>query len=189
MPAGDRASYLGFIDIGVIADLGSTCFVGADNIGKQVKLLSDKLYGLLVTIGAYTVVRSQVRIGEGTTIGPHCVIEGRTTIGRDNRFFPFSSIGAMPQDISHGGEVTQLVIGDRNTVREFCTLNVGTVQDRGETTVGNDNWIMAYCHIAHDCPRHDDGERREGEHGDDAVYADRGGRGWDYGSGCVHEEW
>ena len=104
-----------------------------------------------VTIGAYAIVRAQVRIGEGTTIGPHCVIEGRTTIGRDNRFFQFSSIGAVPQDKKYAGEPTELVIGDRNMVREFCTFNLGTAQDAGVTRIGDDNWIMAYVHIAHDC--------------------------------------
>jgi UDP-N-acetylglucosamine acyltransferase len=104
-----------------------------------------------VSIGAYTVVRSQVRIGEGTTIGPHCVIEGRTTIGRDNRIFQFNSIGAVPQDKKYAGEPTELHIGDRNMVREFCTFNLGTAQDAGVTRIGNDNWIMAYVHIAHDC--------------------------------------
>ena len=104
-----------------------------------------------VTIGAYTIVREHVRIGEGTAIGPHCVIEGRTTIGRDNRFFQFSSIGAVPQDKKYAGEPTELSIGDRNMVREFCTFNLGTAQDSGVTRIGDDNWIMAYVHIAHDC--------------------------------------
>jgi UDP-N-acetylglucosamine acyltransferase len=104
-----------------------------------------------VTIGAYTIVREHVRIGEGTSIGPHCVIEGRTTIGRDNRFFQFSSIGAVPQDKKYAGEPTELHIGDRNMVREFCTFNLGTAQDSGVTRIGDDNWIMAYVHIAHDC--------------------------------------
>jgi UDP-N-acetylglucosamine acyltransferase len=79
------------------------------------------------------------------------VIEGRTTIGRDNRIFQFCSLGAVPQDMKYGGEPTELAIGDRNTVREFCTFNCGTVQDAGVTRVGDDNWIMAYVHIAHDC--------------------------------------
>jgi len=104
-----------------------------------------------VCIGAHTIVRSQVRIAEGTTIGPHCVIEGRTTIGRDNRIFQFNSIGAVPQDKKYAGEPTELTIGDRNTVREFCTFNLGTAQDAGVTRIGSDNWIMAYVHIAHDC--------------------------------------
>ncbi len=103
-----------------------------------------------VTVGPYAVIGPQVRIGAGTVIGPHCVIEGRTTIGRDNRFFQFGSIGAMPQDMSHGGEVTELIIGDRNTVREFCTFNTGTFKEEGITRVGSDNWIMAYVHLAHD---------------------------------------
>jgi UDP-N-acetylglucosamine acyltransferase len=103
-----------------------------------------------VSIGAYSLIGPQVRIAAGTVVGPHCVIEGRTTIGEGNRFYQFSSIGAMPQDMSHGGEVTELVIGDRNTVREFCTFNTGTYKEEGVTRVGSDNWIMAYVHIAHD---------------------------------------
>jgi UDP-N-acetylglucosamine acyltransferase len=102
-------------------------------------------------IGPYTVIGPNVRIGAGTEIGPHCVIDGVTTIGRDNRFYRFCSIGGMPQDKKYGGESTRLEIGDRNTVREFTTLNTGTVQDGGVTTLGSDNWIMAYVHIAHDC--------------------------------------
>ncbi len=92
-----------------------------------------------------------MRIGAGTTVGPHCVIEGHTTIGRDNRIFQFNSLGAVPQDKKYAGEPTELVIGDRNTIREFCTFNLGTVQDAGATRLGDDNWIMAYVHIAHDC--------------------------------------
>ncbi len=103
-----------------------------------------------VQVGPYTVIGPQVRIGAGTVVGPHCVIEGCTTIGRDNRIYQFASIGAMPQDMSHGGEVTELVLGDRNTVREFCTFNPGTVKEQGVTRVGSDNWIMAYVHLAHD---------------------------------------
>jgi UDP-N-acetylglucosamine acyltransferase len=103
-----------------------------------------------VTVGAYSLIGPHVKIGAGTKVGPHVVIEGHTTIGRDNTFFQFSSIGAANQDKKYAGEPTTLVIGDRNTIREFCTLNVGTVQDRGETTLGDDNWIMAYCHLAHD---------------------------------------
>ena len=103
-----------------------------------------------VTVGAYTVIGPHVRIAAGTKVGPHCVIEGRTTIGRDNTFYQFGSIGAMPQDMSHKGELTELRIGDRNTVREFCTLNTGTHKEEGITRVGSDNWIMAYVHVAHD---------------------------------------
>ncbi|WP_295957718.1 acyl-ACP--UDP-N-acetylglucosamine O-acyltransferase [Rhodoferax sp.] len=112
--------------------------------------LSAQLDGS-VTIGPYTVVGPHVKIGAGTTVGPHCVIQGHTTIGRDNRIFQFSSLGAEPQDKKFAGEPTELVIGDRNTIREFCTFNLGTVQDAGVTRLGNDNWIMAYVHIAHDC--------------------------------------
>jgi UDP-N-acetylglucosamine acyltransferase len=104
-----------------------------------------------VVVGPYAVIGASVRIGAGTTIGAHCVVEGRTTLGRDNRVFQFASLGAAPQDKKYAGEPTELVIGDRNTIREFCTFNLGTVQDGGVTRVGNDNWIMAYVHIAHDC--------------------------------------
>jgi len=103
-----------------------------------------------VTVGPYAVIGPRVRIGDGTTIGAHCVVEGKTTIGRENRIFQFSSLGAAPQDMKYRGEPTELHIGDRNTVREFCTFNRGTAQDAGVTRVGNDNWIMAYVHIAHD---------------------------------------
>lgn len=103
-----------------------------------------------VQIGPYAVIGPEVRIGAGTWIGPHTVVEGKTTIGRDNKIFQFASIGAMPQDMSHGGEVTELVIGDRNTIREFCTFNTGTFKEQGVTRVGSDNWIMAYVHLAHD---------------------------------------
>ena len=104
-----------------------------------------------VAVGPYAVIGPHVRIGAGTTVGPHCVIEGHTTIGRDNRIFQFASLGAVPQDKKYGGEDTALMIGDRNTIREFCTFNLGTVQDGGATRIGHDNWIMAYVHIAHDC--------------------------------------
>ena len=104
-----------------------------------------------VTVGPYTVIGPHVRVGAGTTIGPHCVLEGHTTIGRDNRIFQFNSLGAIPQDKKYAGEPCELVIGDRNTVREFCTFNIGSPGDRGVTRIGNDNWLMAYVHLAHDC--------------------------------------
>jgi UDP-N-acetylglucosamine acyltransferase len=103
-----------------------------------------------VSVGAYTLIGPEVVIGAGTRVGPHCVIEGRTTIGRDNQIFQFASLGAAPQDKKYAGEPTELRIGDRNTIREFCTFNRGTAQDAGVTRVGDDNWIMAYVHIAHD---------------------------------------
>ena len=104
-----------------------------------------------VTVGPYTVIGPHVRIGAGTSVGPHCVIEGHTTIGCDNRIFQFNSLGAIPQDKKYGGEPCELVIGDRNTIREFCTFNIGSPGDVGVTRVGDDNWIMAYVHLAHDC--------------------------------------
>jgi UDP-N-acetylglucosamine acyltransferase len=107
--------------------------------------------GQSVTIGAFTVVGPHVRIDEGTMVGPHCVIEGHTTIGRDNRIYQFASLGAAPQDKKYAGEPTELRIGDRNTIREFTTFNTGTVQDDGVTQLGDDNWMMAYTHLAHDC--------------------------------------
>ncbi len=104
-----------------------------------------------VTVGPYAVIGPHVRIGAGTTVGPHCVIEGRTTIGSDNRIFQFNSLGAIPQDKKYAGEPCELSIGDRNTIREFCTFNIGSPGDAGVTRLGHDNWIMAYVHIAHDC--------------------------------------
>lgn len=104
-----------------------------------------------VEIGAFSIVGPNVSIAAGTVVGPHVVIEGHTTIGKDNKFFQFSSIGAAPQDKKWSGEPTRLEVGDRNTVREFCTFNTGTVQDKGVTRLGNDNWISAYVHLAHDC--------------------------------------
>ena len=103
-----------------------------------------------VTVGPYTVIGPHVLVGAGTTIGAHCVIEGHTTIGRDNRIFQFNSLGAIPQDKKYAGEPCELVIGDRNTIREFCTFNIGSPGDVGVTRVGDDNWIMAYVHLAHD---------------------------------------
>jgi UDP-N-acetylglucosamine acyltransferase len=103
-----------------------------------------------VNVGPYSVIGPGVRVGAGTTIGAHCVIDGRTTIGRDNRIFAFNAIGGPPQDKKYAGEPTELSIGDRNTIREYCTFNTGTVQDSGVTRVGSDNWIMAYVHVAHD---------------------------------------
>jgi UDP-N-acetylglucosamine acyltransferase len=103
------------------------------------------------SVGPYAVIGPHVKIGAGTTVGPHCVIEGRTTIGRDNRIFQFGSIGAIPQDKKYAGEPCELVIGDRNMIREFVTFNIGSPGGGAVTRIGNDNWIMAYTHIAHDC--------------------------------------
>ncbi|WP_407280513.1 acyl-ACP--UDP-N-acetylglucosamine O-acyltransferase [Aromatoleum evansii] len=104
-----------------------------------------------VSIGPYSIIGEHVEIGDNTRIGPHVVVEGRTKIGRDNEIFQFCSIGAAPQDKKYDEEPTRLEIGDRNTIREFCSFNVGTSQDAGVTRIGSDNWIMAYVHVAHDC--------------------------------------
>lgn len=104
-----------------------------------------------VSVGPYTLIGPHVRIGAGTSVASHCVIEGHTTIGQDNRIFQFNSLGAVPQDKKYKDEPCELVIGDRNTIREFCTFNIGSPGDRAVTSVGNDNWIMAYVHLAHDC--------------------------------------
>ena len=107
--------------------------------------------GANVEIGPFSLIGPNVEIGDNTVIGSHCVIKGHTRIGRDNRIFQFCSLGEVPQDKKYAGEPTRLEIGDRNTIREFCTFNLGTVQDAGVTRIGDDNWIMAYVHIAHDC--------------------------------------
>lgn len=104
-----------------------------------------------VEIGPYTIIGEHVEIGVGTTVGAHAVITGHTRIGARNRIFHFVSLGEAPQDKKYAGEPTRLEIGDDNVIREFCTFNTGTVQDRGVTTIGHHNWIMAYVHIAHDC--------------------------------------
>ncbi len=114
-------------------------------VDSKAELASD------VVVGPYTVIGPNVKIGAGTKIGSHTVIEGCTTIGQENNFAHFAAIGGPPQDMKYRGEPTQLIIGDRNTVREFTTIHTGTTQDVGITRVGNDNWIMAYVHIAHDC--------------------------------------
>jgi len=107
--------------------------------------------GTNVSVGAFTIVDGDVVIGDNTSIGHHCVLTGHTEIGADNRIYHFVSVGEANQDKKYKGEPTRLVIGQRNTVREFCSLNRGTVQDRGVTTIGDDNWLMAYVHVAHDC--------------------------------------
>lgn len=104
-----------------------------------------------VEIGPWTFIGPEVEIDVGTWIGPHVVIQGPTKIGKDNKIFQFSSIGESPQDKKFRGEKTHLEIGDRNIIREFCTFNRGTIQDRGVTSIGHDNLFMAYVHIAHDC--------------------------------------
>ncbi len=104
-----------------------------------------------VSIGPFSVISADVQIESGTVIGPHVVIKGPTSIGRDNQIFQFASIGEDPQDRKYAQEVTRLQIGDRNSIREFCTIHRGTKQDQGVTMIGNDNLFMAYTHVAHDC--------------------------------------
>jgi len=104
-----------------------------------------------VEVGPYAVVGAHVRVGAGTTIGAHTVVEGHTTIGEDNRIGHFASVGGRPQDMKYKDEPTRLDIGQRNTIREFTTLHTGTTQGGGVTRIGDDNWIMAYVHVGHDC--------------------------------------
>jgi len=114
-------------------------------VHRAARLASD------VEVGAYSVIGEHVEVGEGSFIGSHVVLDGHTRVGRQNTIWHFVSIGAPPQDKKYKGEPTRVEIGDRNTFREFCTINRGTVQDAGVTRIGNDNWIMAYVHFAHDC--------------------------------------
>lgn len=104
-----------------------------------------------VEVGAYSVIGPHVEIGAGCRIGPHAVITGRTRIGANNRIYQFVSLGEIPQDKKYRGEPTRLEIGDNNSIREFCTINTGTAQDAGVTRLGDNNWVMAYVHLAHDC--------------------------------------
>ena len=104
-----------------------------------------------VSVGPYTIIGPDVEIGRGTRVESHVVLKGPCVIGEENHIFQFASIGDDPQDKKYAGETTELTIGDRNTIREYCTINRGTVQDAGRTRVGDDNWVMAYVHIAHDC--------------------------------------
>jgi UDP-N-acetylglucosamine acyltransferase len=104
-----------------------------------------------VTVGPYSIIGEHVQIGAGSTVAAHVVIDGHTRIGQHNHIFQFNSIGAIPQDKKYAGEPCRLEIGDHNTIREFCTLNIGSPGDTGVTRVGHNNWIMAYVHIAHDC--------------------------------------
>ena len=104
-----------------------------------------------VRVGPFAIIGDGVKIGAGTSIGSHAVVAGPTVIGEDNKIYQFASIGDEPQDKKYAGEPTRLVIGNGNTIREYCTISRGTIQDSGETLLGDDNWIMAYVHIAHDC--------------------------------------
>jgi len=114
-------------------------------IDESAKIASD------VTIGPYTVIGPEVEIEAGCSIGSHVVINGPSKIGRGNRIFQFASVGEQPQDKKYNNEPTRLEIGENNVIREYCTISRGTVQDKGVTHIGSNNWIMAYVHIAHDC--------------------------------------
>ncbi len=118
---------------------------GTAIIDSRAELADD------VTVGPYAVIGPDVIIGSGTAIGPHVVIKGHTAIGEKNRIYQFASVGEDPQDKKYAAETTQLVIGNRNTIREFTTLHRGTQQDHGITQIGDDNLFMAYTHVAHDC--------------------------------------
>ncbi|MEL0082848.1 MAG: acyl-ACP--UDP-N-acetylglucosamine O-acyltransferase [Gammaproteobacteria bacterium] len=114
-------------------------------VSEQASLADD------VEVGAYAIIGDRVEIGSGSVIGPHCVVSGPTRIGKDNQIFQFCSIGEAPQDKKYRGEDSTLEIGDRNTIREYCSIHRGTADGGGVTRIGDDNWIMAYVHIAHDC--------------------------------------
>ena len=114
-------------------------------VSPQAELAAD------VTVGPFSVIGPDVRIGAGTVVGPHVVINGPTTIGASNRIFQFASLGDAPQDKKYAGEPTRLEIGDRNIFRESCTMNRGTIHDKGVTRIGDDNLFLAYSHVAHDC--------------------------------------
>ena len=120
-------------------------------IHKTAIISKKAIIGSNVSIGAYSVIGDNVEIGDGTIIANHVLIEGPTKVGRDNKIFSFNAIGGDPQDKKYNNELTSLEIGDKNTIREYCTINRGTSQDKNKTSIGNNNWIMAYVHIAHDC--------------------------------------
>jgi UDP-N-acetylglucosamine acyltransferase len=124
---------------------------GSPDIHPSASVDPSARLGAGVRVGAFTVVGPGVEIGEGTWIGPHCSVTGPTRIGRDNRVHGHAAIGGEPQDKKFRGEDVHLEIGDRNTVREFVTINRGTGDGGGVTRVGDDNWFLAYTHVAHDC--------------------------------------
>lgn len=120
-------------------------------IDPTARIAENALIGEGVEVGAYATIESNVSIGPNTRVGPFCLIQGPTSIGSGCTMTGYASIGTPPQDHSYKGEDTRLVIGDNNTIREFVTINRGTMKDKGVTTIGSHNLIMAYCHVAHDC--------------------------------------
>ena len=121
------------------------------HIHSTAQIHPDARLAVDVHVGAYCVIGAEVSIGAGTTLGAHVVIDGPTRIGRGNHIYSFSALGGDPQDKKYHGERAELVIGDGNTIREFCTFNRGTEDGGGSTVIGDDNWVMAYVHLAHDC--------------------------------------
>ncbi len=130
----------------------STARLPGDPLIHETAIIDPSVrLGRDVSIGAYSIIGANTEIGDGSRIGPHVVIQGRAHIGRGNRIYQFASLGDEPQDKKYAGEESELFIGDGNTVREYCTINRGTADGGGRTVIGNNNWIMAYAHIAHDC--------------------------------------
>ncbi len=120
-------------------------------IDPQARVHENARLGKDVHVGPWTLIGPDVEIGDGTWIGPHVVINGNTTIGKNNKIFQFASVGEAPQDLKYAGEKTKLIMGDDNVIREYCSIHLGTVQDEGLTKIGNNNLLMNYVHIAHDC--------------------------------------
>jgi len=120
-------------------------------IHKTAIIEDGAVIGNNVEIGAYAYIGSKVKIGNNTKIMHHATIEGKTTIGEDNIIYPYASIGTAPQDLKYNGEDTELIIGNRNKIREFTLINTGTIQDNAKTIIGDDNLFMGYVHVAHDC--------------------------------------
>ncbi|MEA1888208.1 MAG: acyl-ACP--UDP-N-acetylglucosamine O-acyltransferase [Pseudomonadota bacterium] len=120
-------------------------------ISPHAILEEGAVIGKDVSIGPFSIIGKDVKIGDGTTIGPHVTLTGHTRIGKNNRIFQYASVGEIPQSMTYKNEPTELIIGDNNVVREFCTLHAGTREGGGITRIGNDNFLMAYVHIAHDC--------------------------------------
>lgn len=120
-------------------------------IDTQARIHPSAKIAADVEIGPWTTIGEDVEIGSGTWVGPHVVIEGPTKIGKNNKIYQFASVGGAPQDKKYQGEATSLEIGDNNVIREYCTLNRGTIQGNKVTKIGNDNLLMANVHVAHDC--------------------------------------
>ncbi|MEL7447677.1 MAG: acyl-ACP--UDP-N-acetylglucosamine O-acyltransferase [Pseudomonadota bacterium] len=120
-------------------------------IDDRAVIAPGAVLGKDVTVGPFAIIGDDVEVGDGCHVGPHTILEGPTTLGRNNRIHAFAAIGTEPQDKKYAGEPTRLEIGDDNTIREYVSINRGTSQDQGVTTIGDNNWIMAYVHIAHDC--------------------------------------